>query len=160
MLQVGDKIVYPMHGAGVVEAVEEKEILGEPHRYFVLRICLNEMRVLLPVEKAEQCGIRRIADETQVESVLAVLRAEAADSLLGWNRRYRANLDKLKSGDLCEVATVVRDLVWRDDQKGLSAGERKLLEHARQILTGELMLARDLDEAAATELIAGQLHLG
>ncbi|HHT02234.1 MAG TPA: CarD family transcriptional regulator [Firmicutes bacterium] len=157
MFKVGDKVVYPMHGAGVIEAVEEKEVLGESKRYFIMRLPLGGMKVMIPTDAARDSGLRGVIAPAEVERVLGVLRAQKTNMSSNWNQRYRANLEKIKSGDVYEVAEVVRNLVKRDREKGLSTGERKMLDNARQILVSELVLAQDSKEEDVQELLEDAL---
>lgn len=157
MFNIGDKVVYPMHGAGIIEAIEEKEILGERQKYYVMRMPIGDMKVMVPLKNVENIGLREVIDDSTVDKVLERMKKRDVKDTLNWNRRYRANLDKMKSGDIYEVADVVRSLMVRDEEKGLSTGERKMLENAKQILISELALARDLDEATAFKLIDGIL---
>ncbi len=143
MFNIGDKIVYPMHGAGVIEAIEEKEILGTRRKYYIMRMPLDEMKVMIPLDTIDGIGIRQVISNQEVESVIAVLEANETKMPQNWNRRYRANMDRLKTGDIYEVAEVVRNLTLRDREKTLSTGERKILSNARQILISELILATD-----------------
>lgn len=153
MFNIGDKVVYPMHGAGVIESIEEKEILGERQKYYVMRMPIGDMKVMVPMKNVESIGLRGVVDETTVTHVLERMRMREAEDTTNWNRRYRANLDKMKSGDIYEVADVVRSLMLREEEKGLSTGERKMLDNAKQILISELALARNLKEEQAFELI-------
>ncbi|MFO7245478.1 MAG: CarD family transcriptional regulator [Thermaerobacter sp.] len=153
MFKVGDKVVYPMHGAGVIEAIEEKEVLGERKTYYIMRLPIGDMTVMIPTDGAEEIGIREVVDEEQLERVFSILRAGRSHMSSNWNRRYRANTEKLKTGDIYEVAEVVRNLSIRDQEKGLSTGERKMLDNARQILISELVLARGLSEDDAQRLL-------
>ncbi|MEW6080828.1 MAG: CarD family transcriptional regulator [Bacillota bacterium] len=153
MFKVGDKVVYPMHGAGVIEAIEEKEILGEYKRYYVMRLPIGEMKVMIPTSNVEGIGLREVIDEQEVEKVFDVLKASKGKMSTNWNRRYRANLEKIKSGDIYEVAEVVRNLAIRDKEKGLSTGERKMLDSARQILVSELVLAKGIEESQANVIL-------
>ncbi|NPV52352.1 MAG: CarD family transcriptional regulator [Firmicutes bacterium] len=148
MFNVGDKVVYPMHGAGVIEAIEEREVLGERQKYYVMRIPLGEMKVMVPTRNVEEVGLRGVIDREDVKKVFEVLRGAKTKMSSNWNRRYKANLEKIKSGNVFEVAEVVRNLSQRDREKGLSTGEKRMLESARQILISELVLAqgRDKDE--------------
>ncbi|HHV62945.1 MAG TPA: CarD family transcriptional regulator [Firmicutes bacterium] len=150
MFNVGDKVVYPMHGAGVIEAIEEREVLGKRQKYYVMRIPLGEMKVMVPARSVEEVGLRGVIGREDVEKVFEVLKSAKTKMSSNWNRRYKANLEKIKSGDVFEVAEVVRNLSKRDREKGLSAGEKRMLESARQILISELVLAqgRDKDEVA------------
>jgi CarD family transcriptional regulator len=158
MFQIGDRVVYPMHGAGVIEAIEEKEILGQLRQYFVLRLPLKSMKVLLPVDNIECLGIRQIMTKEAFDEVFKVLQNEVFDLQTNWNRRYRANMEKVKTGDIFEVATVVRDLIHIERAKGLSTGERKMLTNTKQILISEMILATDVDESEADGLINAAVH--
>jgi len=142
MYSVGDKIVYPMHGAGVIESIEEKEILGSIHRYYIVRMPVGNMKVMIPTDNCEDIGIRDIIDKSEAEQVLDILKAPCVDATCNWNKRYRENMTKIKSGDIFSVADVVRTLMLRDKQKGLSTGEKKMLNSARQILVSELVLVK------------------
>ena len=153
MFNVGDKVVYPMHGAGIIEAIEEREILGERQQYYVMRLPMGEMKVMIPTRNVDGVGLRGIVDDADVAKVFEILRGEKTSMSPNWNRRYRANLEKIKSGDIFEVAEVVRNLMLRDREKGLSTGERKMLENARQILISELVLAKAIDEVEAKQLL-------
>tara|TARA_Y100000588_G_C14126258_1_gene869554 strand:- start:406 stop:885 length:480 start_codon:yes stop_codon:yes gene_type:complete len=153
MFQIGDKVVYPMHGAGIIEGVEEKEILGETRKYYVLRLPLKNMKVLLPVDNIDQLGLREIINSDQVKGVFGVLEEDISAMPQNWNRRYRSNMEKVKSGDIYEVADVVRNLMLMDREKGLSTGERKMLTNSKQILVSELCLAKDSTEKEILKLI-------
>lgn len=152
LYKVGDKVVYPMHGAGVIEAIEEKEVLGEKRQYYILRLPVGDMKVMIPIN-SNSTGLREVIDNNGVEKVMAILGEESSAMSGNWNRRYRANLEKIKSGDIYKVAEVVRNLFKRDKEKGLSSGERKMLENARQILLSELVLAVEMEEEKAQNLI-------
>lgn len=153
MYSIGDKISYPVHGAGVIEAIEEKEILGESRKYYIMRIPLNNMKVMIPLDNVEEIGVRPVISLKEVEEVIAVLESDVTKMPQNWNRRYRANMDRIKGGDIYEVAEVVRNLILRDREKALSTGERKILNNAKQILLSEIILAADMLEDEAIELI-------
>ncbi|MBE3519792.1 MAG: CarD family transcriptional regulator [Firmicutes bacterium] len=142
MFKVGDRVVYPMHGAGVVESIEEREVLGQVHKYYVLRLSFGDMKVMVPVDSADEVGLRKVISDAEVNAVLEVLKAECTAMSPNWNRRYRSNLEKIKSGSIYEVADVVRNLTMRDKEKGLSTGERKMLDSAKEILISELTLVK------------------
>jgi len=144
VFQVGDKVVYPMHGAGIIEAIEDREVLGQSKRYYVLRLPVSDMQVLVPCE-SQETGLRQVMSEQAFQSVLEVLRSRKNVMVKNWNHRYRMNMEKIRSGNILELADVVRSLSHRDKEKGLSTGERKMLENARQILLSEIILARDLE---------------
>lgn len=153
MFNVGDKVVYPMHGAGVIEAIEEKEILGTRKKYYVMNIPVGDMKVMIPLDNVSQIGLREVIDDEGVEQVYLILREHHSKMSTNWNRRYRMNMEKIKSGDIFKVAEVVRSLMIRERDKGLSTGERKMLESARQILISELVLAQDSSEREVDEII-------
>lgn len=159
MYQIGDKVVYPMHGAGIIEGIEEKEILGELKLYYVLKLPLKNMKVMLPVDNVDNIGLRDVIDISVMEEVMNIFRSEDESVQLNWNRRYRANLEKVKTGDIMEVASVVKDLLIMDRAKGLSTGERKMLSSSKQILVSELVLAADSNEKDIEKLIIEALHL-
>lgn len=153
MFNIGDKVVYPMHGAGIIESIEEREILGDKRKYYILRLPLRNMKVMIPMNNVNSMGLRDIISDKEVEQVIAVLNDDESKMPQNWNRRYRANLDKIKSGDIYEVAGVVRNLMLREREKGLSTGERKMLNNAKQILISELVLVNDDEEDHVEELI-------
>lgn len=144
MFNIGDKIVYPMHGAGVIENIEEKEILGEKRKYFIMKMPIGEMKVMVPVDNVEEVGVREIITKTEMEEVMTVLKGNQSNMPKNWNRRFRANMDRIKSGDIFEIAAVVRNLMLMDIEKGLSTGERKMLGDAKQMLVSEMVLVCDL----------------
>ncbi|MDO9591782.1 MAG: CarD family transcriptional regulator [Erysipelotrichaceae bacterium] len=158
MFQIGDKVVYPMHGAGIIESVEEKEILGETRKYFVLRLPLKNMKVMLPVDNVQSIGLRDIIQDSVLEEVFNVLKEEGIELQQNWNRRYRNNMEKVKSGDIFEVAMVVRDLMHMDREKGLSTGERKMLNNTKQILVSELVLVTEQNEKEVETMIEASVH--
>jgi CarD family transcriptional regulator len=145
VFQVGDKVVYPMHGAGVIEAIEEQEVLGRRMRYYVMRLPINEMKVMVPCEHSTATGLRQVISEQALHNMLEVLKARNSIMVKNWNHRYRSNMEKIKSGNILELAEVVRNLSRRDKEKGLSTGERKMLDNARQILLSEIILAKGLE---------------
>jgi len=153
VFNVGDKVVYPMHGAGVIEAVEEREVLGERQKYYILRIPLGDMRVMVPLNNAREVGLRSVISEEDVKKVYEILGGAKTKMSSNWNRRYRANLEKIKSGDVFAVAEVVRNLAYRDREKGLSTGERRMLDNAKQILISELVVAQEAEEAEVQKAI-------
>jgi len=155
LFNVGDKVVYPMHGAGVIESIEEKEVLGELRKYYVMRLPLGDMRVMVPMASVQQVGLRQVIDEKGVEKVFSILREKKVTMNSNWNKRYRTNLEKIKSGNVFEVAEVVRNLILRDQEKGLSTGERRMLENARQILVSEIVLAQEIEEDKVESLLEG-----
>ncbi|MBQ1384469.1 MAG: CarD family transcriptional regulator [Firmicutes bacterium] len=152
MFAIGDRVVYPMHGAGVIESIEEKKILGETRSYYILHIPHGNMQVMVPVDGVS-AGLRGIVDCAAIDNVIGVLSSASTPMDDNWNRRNRANMDKLKTGDICQVAEVVRNLLRMDRQKKLSTGEKKMLLNARQILASEISLVNDIDEKDADSMI-------
>lgn len=154
MFNIGDKIVYPVHGAGEIVAIEEREILGDVHKYYIMRLPINDLKVMVPVKNAKEIGVRDISDADTMEKVLKALSSEEEVSMpKNWNRRYRYNLDKIKSGDLMEIADVVRSLESLDREKSLSTGERKILNEAKQIIVSEMVLVFEKNVEEVTKLI-------
>src|SRR5690606_13300629 len=143
---------YPMHGAGVIESIEEREILGERRKYYIMKMPIGDMKVMIPLDQMEDIGIRKVIDSEEVENVLEVLSSDITKMHQNWNHRYRANMDMLKSGDIYEIAEVVRNLTLMDKEKGLSTGERKMLSNARQILISEIVLVAEISEEEASNL--------
>lgn len=154
MFNIGDRVVYPMHGAGIIESVETREVLGERQQYYIMRLPIGDMKVMIPMNNVEEIGLRQIVDDEGVTKVFDILEGEKSKMSQNWNRRYRANMEKIKSGDIFEVAEVVRNLSIRDREKGLSTGERKMLDTARQILISELVLAQESTEEAIEETLS------
>lgn len=155
---VGDRVVYPLHGAGIVEAIEERAVLGQTEMYYVLRLPIGDMRILVPCEQADRARLRPVVEREAVGDLLkhASDATELGDQA-NWSHRYREHLDKLRSGDALMVAEVVGALARRSQRRTLAAGERKLYEHARRILLSELVLAGDLDPDDAEQLLLGAL---
>ena len=151
--EIGDNVVYPHHGAGQVIKKEEKNILGEVREYLTIKILHNDMTVMVPCENAGVAGLRRVIDEDTVKRVLDVLRDDVSEMPKNWNRRFKHNRDKIKTGDIYELAEVVRNLGLRECEKGLSTGEKQMFTRAKKILASELMYALDKDEDAAEEYL-------
>ena len=155
--EIGDNVVYPHHGAGKVIRKEQKEVLGERREYLTVKILHNEMTVMVPTENAAIAGLRRVIDEETVKKVQAVLQDECSEMPKNWNRRFKHNRDKIKTGDIYELAEVVRNLAVRESEKGLSTGEKQMFTRAKRILSSELMYALSLDEEQVEEHIYGLL---
>ena len=147
--KVGDKVVYPHHGAGKVLKKEKKEVLGAVREYLTIKILHNDMTVMVPTDSAGRAGLRRVIGESAVKQVLSVLRDDISQMPKNWNRRFKHNRDKMKTGDIFELAEVVRNLAIRDFEKGLSTGEKQMFTRAKKILSSELMYALDMDESDA-----------
>jgi len=158
MFNVGDRIVYPMHGAGVIEGIEQKNLSGVPEDYYIIKLTSGEMKVMIPVCNKDLVGLREVISREEVAKVLEVLRNKGQEMSANWNRRYRTNLEKIKTGSIYDVAEVVSGLTMRDKEKGLSTGERKMLENAKQILLSELALAQNMDEEQVEMMIEGCLN--
>jgi CarD family transcriptional regulator len=151
--QTGDNVVYPHHGAGVVLKRESKTLMGEKRDYLTIKILHNEMTVMVPCENAHRAGLRRVIDEEQVKRVIDVLEGDVSDMPKNWNRRFKYNREKIKTGDVFELAEVVRNLAIREWEKGLSTGEKQMYTRAKKILASEFMYALDKDEEGAEEYI-------
>lgn len=158
MYNLGDKVVYPMHGAGKIESVEEKEVLGELKKYYILKMPIGEIKLMIPVDNVNNMGLRNIIGKDEVKDVLAVLEQSAEENTSNWNKRYRENMEKMRTGDIFELAHVVRDLSYRDREKGLSTGEKKMLANAKQMLISEVALSIDQDGETVTDYIEGFLE--
>lgn len=143
MFQVGDKIVHPMHGAGVVDSIVTKKVNGVVREYYILKIPVGGMLVMIPTENSEEIGVRPIVDREEADRLLDAMPTIVVDMTQNWNQRYRENMLRIKSGDLMEVAKVVKGLMIRDGDRGLSTGERKMLHSAKQILISELVLSQN-----------------
>ena len=155
MFHIGDKVVYPMHGAGTIESIEEKEMFGDKSEYYIIKMPMNGMKLMVPTKTASNVGVREVSDGSITEEVFKVLEKPKQEYVHenNWSKRYRANVDKIKSGDILELADVVRDLSHRHMERGLSTGEKKMLTSAKEILISELVLAQDLDHKLVDEEI-------
>ena len=158
MFNVGDKIVYPMHGAGTIDAIEEKDILGEKQAYYIIKMP-GEVKVMVPTAKAEEIGVRNIINKDSASKVFQILEANETEMSNNWNKRYRDNMEKMKSGDIYEVADVVRNLAFKQKEKGLSTGEKKMLNNAKQILVSELVLAEHASQEEVETLIDNKITM-
>jgi CarD family transcriptional regulator len=157
MFNVGDKIVYPMHGAGTIDSIEEKNILGEKQSYYILKMP-GEVKVMVPTEKAQEVGVRGIIGGEAADKVFSVLGQEEVDIEKNWNKRYRDNMEKMKTGNIYEVADIVRNLSFKQKDKGLSTGEKKMLLNAKQILVSELVLVEEKAKNEIEELVEGKIN--
>jgi CarD family transcriptional regulator len=144
--KIGDKVVYPHHGAGTIVKKESREVLGEKREYLTIKILHNDMTVQVPCENAEKVGLRTVIGEKEVAIVLKALTGSSTEMPKNWNRRFKHNRDKMKTGDVMELAEVVRNLALRDHEKGLSTGEKQMFVKAKKILASELMYAKNMDE--------------
>ena len=144
MFQIGDKVVHPMHGAGVIDSIVQRRVSGQVQEYYQLKLSVGNMVVMVPTDNTGEIGMRPVVSGAKAEQLMSEMEGIEVDMTSNWNRRYRENLVRLKSGDLLEVARVVKGLLLREDQRGLSNGERKMLHTAKQILISELVLAQSL----------------
>ena len=151
--KVGETVVYPQHGAALIEAIETRTIKGEPREYLVLKVQQGDLTVRVPSDNCDLVGVRDVVDQAGLDRVFQVLRAPHTEEPTNWSRRYKANVEKLASGDVIKVAEVVRDLWRRDKDRGLSAGEKRMLAKARQILVSELALAEKTNEDKAEAIL-------
>ena len=151
--KVGDNVVYPHHGAGEVLKKERKEVLGEMREYLTIQIHHSHMTVMVPTESVDRAGLRKVIDEKTVRRVLKVLQEDVSQMPKNWNRRFKYNREKIRTGDVFELAEVVRNLSIRDGEKGLSTGEKQMYSRAKKILASEFMYARDLSETEAEEYL-------
>lgn len=149
MFQIGNKIVHPMHGAGVIESITREKISGKMTEFYVFKMPISGLTLKIPVANAEMIGIRSVSTPEAVERVIEAIPGLGIDMTANWNHRYRENMERLKSGDLMEVAGVIKALMHRDSERGLSNGERKMLHNAKQILISEIVLAEDVEYPAA-----------
>ena len=157
MFNIGDKIVYPMHGAGTIDSIEEKDILGEKPSYYILKMP-GEVKVMVPTAKAEEIGVRNIIDKESAQKVIEVLEQESTEMSMNWNKRYRDNMEKMKTGNIYEVADIVRNLSFKQKEKGLSTGEKKMLLNAKQILVSELVLAEQKDLSEIESIVDNKIN--
>lgn len=154
MFQKGDRIVYPLYGAGVIEDLEQKEIDGESQTYYVLHIPVGNLKIMIASGKAESLGIREVYPKDEILSIISSVNGESSAMSENWNQRYKENMERIKSGKLAEVALVYRNLLWRERGRGLSTAEKKMMTTAKQIILSELILSHDIEKARAEELLA------
>ena len=157
MFQIGDKVVHPMHGAGIVESIVQKKVDGVVRDYYIMKLPGRSMIVMIPTDSCDAIGVRPVMNREQADQVLAAIPNIQVEMTANWNHRYRENMERLKSGDLLEVARVIKGLSARDAKRGLSTGERKMLHAAKQILISELVLStsqsyEDVEHELATAL--------
>ena len=158
MYQIGDKVVHPMHGAGVIDSIVRKKVAGKVQDYYLLKLSTGSMMVMIPTEHSDEIGVRPVVSGQEATHILSEMEDIQVDMTSNWNQRYRENMLRIKSGDLLEVAKVVKGLMYRETQKGLSTGERKMLHSAKQILISELVLAQSMPYEAVEERVNKVLH--
>lgn len=156
MFLVGDRVVYPFHGAGMIDAIEEKEVLGKRQQYYILKMAteaLGKMQIMIPIERSRESGIRQIVDLDTLEGVLHHLLGDKVETSVNWNQRFRINMDKMKSGDIFKVAEVIRDLAGLNKIKPLGTGEKNMLDNAMRILISEIVLVKEISEEDAAKYL-------
>ena len=158
MYQIGDKVVHPMHGAGVIDSIVRKKVAGKVQDYYLLKLSTGSMMVMIPTEHSDEIGVRPVVSGQEATHILSEMEDIQVDMTSNWNQRYRENMLRIKSGNLLEVAKVVKGLMYRETQKGLSTGERKMLHSAKQILISELVLAQSMPYEAVEQRINKDLH--
>ncbi len=149
----GDKIVYPMYGAGVIEALEQKEIDGNNQIYYVLRIPVGNLKIMVSAGKAERIGVRQIYRKDEVMEVIKNIMLSPIEMPDNWNERYKENMERIKTGELSEAAIVFRNLMLRERKKGLSSAEKKMLTNAKQIIVSEIILSQNVDKSKAEKML-------
>ena len=155
MFSIGDMIYYPRHGAGIIEGIEEKEVLGEKCKYYVIRIALGDMKVMVPISKTEFHGIRNITSRDRIDDIYNILSGETSCMCKNWSKRYRENEAIIRKGDIFEISELVKNLTVADRGKKLSTGEKRMLENVRQLLVSELMLMLDEPYEKIEEKVLG-----
>jgi CarD family transcriptional regulator, regulator of rRNA transcription len=160
LFRIGDKVVYPHHGAGTVVKKESREVLGQKREYLTIKILHNDMTVQVPCDNVDKVGLRKVIDEQMVNVVVKALTGNGTQMPKNWNRRFKHNRDKMKTGDILELAEVVRNLALRDHEKGLSTGEKQMFVKAKKILASELMYAKGMDETEAAAWLDDVLATG
>lgn len=153
MFRKGDKVIYPHHGAAIIEDLTTREFLGEQKKYFVLRLTHGDLTLMVPVDNTDEVGLREVVSKREVKKVFDILKQNESRMPANWSRRYKTNIEKIRSGDIFQVAEVVRNLSIREAEKGLSAGEKRMLSKARQILVSELTFAVDAPEEKAEAMV-------
>lgn len=155
MYEVGNKVVYPMHGVGVISKIEDKEILGETQQYYILKLSMTDMTVMIPTGKAEELGLRRVISTNEIDKVMDVLKQECPEEVDdNWKTRYMTNQGKIKSGSIFELAEVVRNLYNRNCKKELSTSEKRLFDNALQLMIDEIALSKSIDKVEVEHKIS------
>ena len=159
MFRSGDKILHPLHGVGLVESIKKQEVLGEMKEYYVVNLTMKRMKVMVPIDKCEEVGVRKITHSEQIDQVFSKAKGKKVTEMpANWNRRYKHNLDKIKTGDLKEAVEVFRNLRSKERKKGLSMGEKKMLDNVRQLLVGEYAYSKNVKLEDALGQIEKALH--
>ncbi len=152
---VGDTVVYPMHGAGTIQDIEEKEVLGKLHKYYVMKMPYSDMKVMIPIDNIEGIGIRDVISRDEADKVIKEFVTVTNTVSTNWNKRFRENMVKIKSGNIHDVAAVLKSLMIRDREKGLSTGERKMLTNAKQIFISEIVMAKNISNDEVENILYG-----
>lgn len=166
MFNIGDRVVYPMHGAGTIESIEEKEMLGASENYYIIKMPIGDMKLMIPTSKVDEVGVREVSEKDEAQKVFGVLEKPKAPYVhdANWNKRYNLNVEKIKSGNILDVAEVVRDLSHRHMERGLSIGEKKMLSTAKDILISEMVLSQDENhdelDIKIEEVLKGSFDIG
>ena len=153
IFEIGETVVYPHHGAATIIEVKNRVVRGEEKLYLTLNVTQGDLVIEVPADNVDLVGVRDVIGREGLDAVFDVLRAPFIEEPTNWSRRYKANLEKLATGDVLKVSEVVRDLWRRDQERTLSAGEKRMLAKARQILVSEMALARKTDEDAASSVL-------
>jgi len=146
LYDIGELIVYPLHGAGIIRDIAEKNIFGKMQQYYLMEILTEGMEILIPVDRADEIGIRRVADKAMTKEVWRIMSEPIGKINQNWNKRYQENMEVLKTGDLLKATIVLKDLLWMDKQKGLSGGEKRMLSAAKNVVCSELLLVEKTDQ--------------
>ena len=153
MFNIGDKIVYPVHGAGTIVDIEEIEILGDVKSYYIMQMPINDIRISIPVDGVDEVGVRPVISQDEGKKVLEILKSEKTEMSPNWGQRYRENTETIKTGDIFEIADIVRNLTLMDKNKGLSTSEKKMLNNTKRILVSELVIVGSMTKEEASEMI-------
>ncbi|MFH1539063.1 MAG: CarD family transcriptional regulator [bacterium] len=159
MFRSGDKVLHPIHGVATIEKIEEREVLNYHNTYYILNLFMKKMRIMVPVETADEVGIRRLSNTEHIEEAFDILKNKRVKEMpVNWNRRYKHNIDQIKTGDICKVAEVMKSLTHKEKRKGLSMGEKKMLDNVRQLLIGEIMLSKRVKLEKAATILDSAVH--
>ena len=153
MYTIGEKIVHPLYGAGIIESLDEKDVDGVLQTYYVLQIPVGNLKIMISAAKAEAQGIRSVHGSNEIEGIITSILDAPIDMPDNWNQRYKENMERIKSGSLAEVSLVYRNLLLRERERGLSTAEKKLMTTSKQIILSELILAKDMDRVDAETLL-------
>ncbi|MFW6180377.1 MAG: CarD family transcriptional regulator [Spirochaetota bacterium] len=160
MYRLGDKVVYPLHGVGIINSIEDKNVLGEERSYYIIKLSISDMTVMIPTDKSDELGLRLIVSPRDANKALKVIGGASTEMDEDWKSRYQQNFEKIKSGSLINVAEVVRNLFHRNKVKELSIMEKKLYENAYRLLVDEISYAKDLDREYVQDMISQELENG